>query len=673
MSINWPEFNVKIVYQIGKSEYHYSFEWKLGKESLSQLQVEMIEEEAPYGKRLRILLHTEKAFTLKSLKLVSSYDYQAVQRIYCNGFQSWTVSREYKKTDKIEGLRAVAQPLLSAYGDYDFYSYPNEKGKLHGWNYTYLRYSDEEILLMASLDESNAYTLFTQDTINGKLGIAVDIDRVKFEKGEEVLDLYIAYGAENSLFEEWQKLAKWQLKAKAKPVTGWTSWYNYYTHITPEILNENIAALKTIEAPIDIFQIDDGWQEKVGDWVPNEKFKNKMQPLVADIHAAKLKAGLWLAPFICEEKSAIFKEQKDWLLKDKNGKPVKAGFNPAWSNWFYVLDIYHEGFRAYLRYIFDTVLNRWEFDFVKLDFLYAAALIERPEKSRGAVMHDAMKWLRELAKGKQILGCGVPLASSFGLVDYCRIGADIHLDWEMNLLKAANNRERVSTINSLLSTIHRRHLNKAVFGNDPDVFILRDKNNKLNSTQRYTIYLINQIFGQLIFCSDNVSAYDDKTKALYLSQFPFKDKQIHSVDQRENIYQIHFSIGDLEYLACCNLGEKKAELDDLKGAYYQAVNPKILVDTPIKLKPYQSKLLLSIEDNKVALAGGNAHLFPSSNIKTWSHKDRSIQFKLAPKSTKAGELWFKVPNEWKNVLVNGQELATQIINGLNIVKVKLSK
>ena len=45
--------------------------------------------------------------------------------------------------------------------------------------------------------------------------------------------------------------------------------------------------------------------------------------------------------------------------------------------------------------------------------------------------------------------------------------------WEDKRLKMLRYRERVSTVNSLISAIGRRHLNGKVFWNDPDVFILR--------------------------------------------------------------------------------------------------------------------------------------------------------------------------------------------------------
>jgi alpha-galactosidase len=129
------------------------------------------------------------------------------------------------------------------------------------------------------------------------------------------------------------------------------------------------------------------------------------------------KSGLWLAPFACEKRSRLYNEHSSWLLRDTNGRPVRAGFNPGWSGTFYALDFYNQEVRGYLKKVFHNVLMEWGFDMVKLDFLYAVALIPRKDKTRGQIMHEAMEFLREIIGDKIILGCGVPLGSSFGLVD----------------------------------------------------------------------------------------------------------------------------------------------------------------------------------------------------------------------------------------------------------------
>ena len=96
----------------------------------------------------------------------------------------------------------------------------------------------------------------------------------------------------------------------------------------------------------------------------------------------------------------------------------------------YTLDIYNPDVRAYIKKVFDTVLNVWGYDMVKLDFLYSECMFPRNGKSRGTIMCEAMEFLRECCGEKLILGCGVPLGAAFGKVDACRISCDVDLTYK---------------------------------------------------------------------------------------------------------------------------------------------------------------------------------------------------------------------------------------------------
>lgn len=80
--------------------------------------------------------------------------------------------------------------------------------------------------------------------------------------------------------------------------------------------------------------------------------------------------------------------------------------------------------------MFDTVLNDWGFDLVKLDFLYATAVVPLHNKTRGQLAYESIDFLRECVGNKQILGCGVQQMPCFGKVEYMRIGADMDLGWK---------------------------------------------------------------------------------------------------------------------------------------------------------------------------------------------------------------------------------------------------
>ena len=251
----------------------------------------------------------------------------------------------------------------------------------------------------------------------------------------------------------------------------------------------------------------------MGDWLETDaqKFPHGLKGMVEEIHAAGFQAGLWLAPFVCEKDSALFRQHPDWLLK-VDGKPWCCGSN--WSS-FYALDIDNPAVLDYLRRVFDRVLNDWGFDLVKLDFLYGAAPFGSARESRAGRMYRAMELLRSWCGQKQILGCGVPVMPAFGLVDYCRVSCDVGLDWDDVWYMRLFHRERVSTKQAINNTLFRRQLNGRAYGSDPDVFFLREENCKLTAEQKRTLATVNALLGNVFLTSDMPSHYTDAQRDEY--------------------------------------------------------------------------------------------------------------------------------------------------------------
>ena len=154
-------------------------------------------------------------------------------------------------------------------------------------------------------------------------------------------------------------------------------------------------------------------------------------------------------------------------------------------------------------------------DFFKLDFLYAAALPQYVGKTRCQVQDEAYQLLRDILKNKVILGCGANIINSYEHFDYLRVGPDVSLDYDDVFYMRLFHRERVSTKVTLQNTIYRSFMNNHLFGNDPDVFLLRDENIKLSIKQREALSTLNALFGSVLFTSDNIATYDENKKALF--------------------------------------------------------------------------------------------------------------------------------------------------------------
>ena len=78
---------------------------------------------------------------------------------------------------------------------------------------------------------------------------------------------------------------------------GWCSWYQYFHAVTEADVRANLA--RAGDWPIDVFQVDDGFQAAIGDWLQlAPTFPSPLDVLAADIDAAGYVAGLWIAPFL---------------------------------------------------------------------------------------------------------------------------------------------------------------------------------------------------------------------------------------------------------------------------------------------------------------------------------------------------------------------------------------
>ena len=498
-----------------------------------------------------VLSATVKTKTpIEILRLSAQFEYifTARDRIFLNGYQSWTDSREKRPDGIMKGIDQIPKPLndkyaFSQYGDYTFTRYSLKRGVMHGFSYGYIR-NEDNYEFMGSLNEDCGFTSIRTDTSKNIIMAFKDCKNLMVNESYGGIKLYLGSGSEDEVFDRYFSLLGIE-PPKAQPVFGYTSWYRHYQDISEKVILEDLEGLEHAEHKADVFQIDDGYQTAVGDWlsVDKDKFPNSMKAAADGIKAAGLIPGLWLAPFACEEKSEIFRNHRDWIVRDELGRLVKGGSN--WSG-FYVLDLYNEEVREYLRQVFDTVMNEWGYKLLKLDFLYAVCIQPRMEKTRGQIMAEAMDFLRECAHDAQILGCGVPLASAFGKVDYCRIGCDVSLDWDDKPYMRLMHRERTSTKNCILNSVFRRQLNGRAFLNDPDVFLLRTDNTTMSDAQKQALAEINALTGSVLFTSDNFDSYSDSQKQKLEKMLELRDWKVTAAELNGKELILNIARGDEE-------------------------------------------------------------------------------------------------------------------------------
>lgn len=420
-------------------------------------------------------------------------------KYYCNGFQSWTDSGLLNKNEKVDRMRLLGKIAnhaynLKSFGDYDFV----EQSRLYSHTYTYIEQNNKHILY-GSINEELGYTSFH---FKKQMEIHKDVEGVIIDKEKTLFNIVKYEGTLDEVLDKYFLDLKLP-RREIKKLRGYTSWYRHYQNINEEKLLKDLDGLGTTNFKADIFQIDDGYQEYVGDWlkIDKKKFPNGLKPIVDKIKEKGMIPGIWIAPFLVEKDSSIIKEHPEWVLK----KGVKN-----WSG-SYSLNFELDEVKEYIRKVFNFY-KEMGFEFFKLDFLYAVAVVPQNGKSRAKIMYDAMDFIREELKDKTILGCGVPMGASFGKVDYCRIGCDVSLQFDDVWFMRLCHRERISTKNAIKNTIARAHLDGRAFGIDPDVFILRK--NVMSESQRMQLFETNKKYGSILFCSDDMSEYDEFERKL---------------------------------------------------------------------------------------------------------------------------------------------------------------
>ncbi|WP_114312710.1 glycoside hydrolase family 36 protein [Thermus caldifontis] len=276
---------------------------------------------------------------------------------------------------------------------------------------------------------------------------------------------FLAFGPEEEAFAAYARYLPRRLSGK--PPKVWCSWYSFYNRISEASLLSTLEEVAGL--PFEVFQIDDGWQRALGDWEPNDRFPRGMAFLADRIREKGLRAGLWLAPFLLTQDSPLGHSRPEWVLRDGEGRPIPAGFN--WGKPLYALD---SGNEEVLDYVASLVrkAREWGYDYLKLDFLYAAALPGAEGEGR---YRRAMERVREEAGGAYLLFCGAPVLASLGLADGLRVGPDAAPYWD--------NEDRSFWLqdptgpglrNALRATLHRLWLRGNVQV-DPDVAFFRSR------------------------------------------------------------------------------------------------------------------------------------------------------------------------------------------------------
>ncbi|MDD4190357.1 MAG: alpha-galactosidase, partial [Mangrovibacterium sp.] len=279
-------------------------------------------------------------------------------------------------------------------------------------------------------------------------------------------DIYVVMG--NRPYETLQHIA-WNIsenmvaRKDTKTSYHWSSWNEFKKDFSFEKLKEQLMTLDKLKPPIPIqtIQIDDGYTLH-GDWLEtNDKWPRSMEDAAREIFRRGYRAGIWIAPFMVDEHSKLFRKHPNWLIKDLEGNPVPEWQTPEGNH--YVLDGSHPDVQRYIIKVFRH-FRKMGFTFFKTDFLdwglKDSINIKRYNKDKTSVqvLVEMLTLIREeIGAGSYWLAGTSPFAPLIGFVDGMRVSNDVENAWTRDGVR-----------NMFQETYNCQYFNNVFWQNDPD-------------------------------------------------------------------------------------------------------------------------------------------------------------------------------------------------------------
>jgi len=251
------------------------------------------------------------------------------------------------------------------------------------------------------------------------------------------------------------------------PPTGWCSWYCFGPNVTAQQVLDNLDVIAKSMPSLKYIQIDDGYQPAMGDWLETgAAFGGSVRTVLGEIRRRGFQPAIWVAPFIAEERSHLFRQHPDWFIKDDQGQPLRSD-RVTFGGWrhgpWYAIDGTHPGAQAHLERVFRTMRREWGCTYFKLDANFWGAMHGGRFHDREATRIDAYRrGMQAVGRGAGdgfLLGCNHPIWPSIGAIHGSRSSNDIKRSWDRLASTARQN-------------LSRNWQNGRLWWNDPDAVVL---------------------------------------------------------------------------------------------------------------------------------------------------------------------------------------------------------
>lgn len=490
--------------------------------------------------------------------------------------------------------------------------------------------------------------------------------------------------------------------------SGWCSWYqfsgeDYSGTLKATDIQENLQSMIKMrdKLPFDVVQIDDGFEAEVGDWnLFKESFPGGVVPLARKIRESGFRPGLWLAPFIAHPNSRLVRSHPEWVLRNRLGLPVNAGF--LWGSFARALDLTHPDVMAYTREVIETAVREWGFSYLKLDFLYAAALPGRhfdPTQTRAQVLRTALETIRQAAGEETfLLGCGCPLGPAIGLVDAMRIGADTARRWYPSYkgIEVIFKSEVTfpAARNACQNALTRAALHRRWWINDPDCLLVRLDTN-LTLTEVQTVATVIALSGGSFFLSDHLPVLPPERLRIarcllpVIGRRPFILDWFDSQTPERLRLDLEGAVGSWYLFGLFNWSDQaktlKFALQELSlppGIYHarefwrgEVYNLHDQHPLQIEIQPHGVVLfsVRSADPRRAQYLGSDLHISQGLEVVTWNPHLNGVIFRLERPGECEGQVDLFLPHPIQQARQDGRELTWEdLAQGVNRLSVNFT-
>ncbi|MBI3243858.1 MAG: alpha-galactosidase [Chloroflexi bacterium] len=466
-------------------------------------------------------------------------------------------------------------------------------------------------------------------------------------------------------------------RVPAQTPTGWCSWYHYFDKVTEADLRANLEQVDANRArlPLTLVQLDDGFEANVGDWFEtNSKFPSGLRAVADSIRARNLIPGLWLAPFIAKPDSKLAREHPDWFLRNTLGLPGNAGF--VFDKFCRGLDVTHPAVQDHTRKLIGTAVNEWGYPYLKLDFLYAAALPGKrhdPTRTRAQALRLGLELIREAAGPETfLLGCGCPLGSAIGLVDGMRISADVDARWRPAYKGVSpvfrDEPAMPSARNAIRNTLTRAALHRRWWLNDPDCLLVRDTT-QLTLDEVKALASVIALSGGMFLVSDDLTGLSPERRKLIEPLLPVLGKTALARDWLEKEMPerlelpLQGAVGEWTVSGLFNWGDRPVDRTlAASGHIHDFWSQAYHRDHVSFTLPPHSGRLLAVRPvlQATQFVGSSFHFSQGGEVAEWAAAERHLRFVIDLGRRAEGEVTLSLPANPQQVNGNAIVIAPLI-------------